>query len=115
MCRDQQLPWFTERAGRDLWRLSVPQVAPVLDLPEPTLVEWHGAQRWIAADRADADALRRVVAAAGGHATLFRAAGAQDVSRFTPPQAPLDRIQRELKQQFDPAGIFNRGRLFPDF
>jgi len=115
LCRDQQLPWFTERAGRDLWRLSVPQAAPVLDLPEPPLVEWHGAQRWIAADRTDADAVRRVASAAGGHATLFRAAGATDVPRFTPPQAPLDRIQRELKLQFDPAGIFNRGRLFPDF
>ena len=114
-CREQQLPWFTERAGRDLWRLSVPQTAPVLDVPEPPLIEWHGAQRWVAGDRADADALRRVAAAAGGHATLFRAAGAQDVPRFAPPQPPLDRIQRELKQQFDPAGIFNRGRLFPGF
>ncbi|MFL6693512.1 MAG: glycolate oxidase subunit GlcE [Ramlibacter sp.] len=115
LCRDQQLPWFTERAGRDLWRLSVPQTAPVLDLPEPPLVEWHGAQRWIAADRSDAEAVRRIAGAAGGHATLFRAAGATDIPRFTPPQAPLDRIQRELKQQFDPAGIFNPGRLFTDF
>jgi glycolate oxidase FAD binding subunit len=114
-CRDQQLPWFAERTGRDLWRLSVPQTAPVLDLPELPLVEWHGAQRWIAAERADADAVRRVTTAAGGHATLFRTAGADDIARFAPPQPPLDRIQRELKQQFDPAGIFNRGRLFPGF
>lgn len=114
-CRDQQLPWFTARAGRDLWRLSVPQTAPVLDLPEPTLVEWHGGQRWLAADRADADRVRRVAAAAGGHATLFRVSTATDIPRFTPPQPPLDRIQRELKRQFDPAGIFNRGRLFPGF
>jgi glycolate oxidase FAD binding subunit len=33
-CRDQRLPWFAERApGDDLWRLSVPQTAPVLPLP----------------------------------------------------------------------------------
>jgi glycolate oxidase FAD binding subunit len=114
-CRDQQLPWFTERAGRDLWRLSVPQVAPVLDLPEPPLIEWHGAQRWIAADAGDADAVRRIASGAGGHATLFRAAGASAIPRFTPPSPPLDRIQRELKARFDPSGILNRGRLFPEF
>jgi glycolate oxidase FAD binding subunit len=114
-CRDQQLPWFTERNPRDLWRLSVPQTAPVLDLPDSPLVEWHGAQRWIAADAADAAAVRRAAASVGGHATLFRAAASSDVPRFTPPQPPLDRIQRELKAQFDPAGIFNRGRLFTEF
>ncbi|MGZ5847225.1 MAG: glycolate oxidase subunit GlcE [Ramlibacter sp.] len=114
-CRDLQLPWFADRGDRDLWRLSVPQVAPALDLPEPPLVEWHGAQRWVAADRSDAGALRRAATAAGGHATLFRSAGPTDLPRFTPLQPPLYRIQRELKRQFDPAGIFNRGRLFPDF
>jgi glycolate oxidase FAD binding subunit len=115
-CRDQQLPWFTARSGRDLWRLSVPQTAPVLELPEPPLVEWHGGQRWVAADRGDAARLRAVAAAAGGHATLFRAADApESARRFHPLAPPLDRIQRELKRQFDPAGIFNRGRLFPDF
>jgi len=114
-CRDLQLPWFADRGRRDLWRLSVPQTAPVLDLPEPPLVEWHGAQRWVAADRGDADALRRAATAAGGHATLFRSAAPTDLPRFAPLQPPLDRIQRELKRQFDPAGIFNRGRLFPDF
>ena len=114
-CRDHQLPWFTERAGRDLWRLSVPQTAPVLDLPEPPLVEWHGGQRWIAAPRADAEAVRRAAAAVGGHATLFRPAAPTGVPRFAPPAPPLDRIQRELKARFDPAGIFNPGRLVPEF
>ena len=28
---------------------------------------------------------------------------------------PLDRIHRKLKREFDPAGIFNRGRMYPDF
>jgi glycolate oxidase FAD binding subunit len=113
-CRDQQAPWFAARADRDLWRLSVPQTAPVLDLPEAPLVEWHGGQRWLAAEPADAARLRERAAAAGGHATLFRAATAAAVTRLQPLRPPLDRIHRALKQQFDPAGIFNRGRLFPD-
>jgi glycolate oxidase FAD binding subunit len=115
MCRDQQLPWFTEQSGRDLWRLSVPQTAEVLDLPDSPLVEWQGGQRWVAAEPRDADKLRRVAQAAGGHATLFRSIAAGSASRFHPLQPPLDRIHRELKRQFDPAGVFNRGRLYPDF
>jgi len=114
-CRDQQSSWFTERAGRDLWRLSVPQTAPELDLPESPLVEWHGAQRWIAAAAGDAEPLRRIATQAGGHATLFRAdPSGTRTQRMHPLASPLDRIHRDLKRQFDPAGIFNRGRLYPD-
>ena len=112
-CRDQRLPWFTERDGRDLWRLSVPQTAPVLDLPEPPLVEWHGGQRWVRAAAADGPRVRQVARAAGGHATLFRTdrAGAQE--RMTPLAPPLAAIHEQLKLQFDPQRIFNRARLYP--
>jgi glycolate oxidase FAD binding subunit len=115
LCREQRLPWFQERGGRDLWRLSVPQTAPVLDLPEPPLVEWHGAQRWVRAGAQDAPRLRAAAAAAGGHATLFIAGsehGAGAVARFDALAPALDRIQRQLKAEFDPAGILNRGRLY---
>jgi glycolate oxidase FAD binding subunit len=115
--RDQRLPWFTERGARDLWRLSVPQTAPVLDLPDAPLVEWHGGERWVRAQRADAARLRQAALRAGGHATLFcRAPDSAPVAgRFAPLAAPLDRIHRELKREFDPAGIFNRGRMYADF
>jgi glycolate oxidase FAD binding subunit len=118
LCRDQRLPWFTERAAGDLWRLSVPQTAPVLDLPEAPLIEWHGGQRWVHADAGDGHRLHEIAARAGGHATLFRlGAGrtASDVPRFAPLAPPLDRIHRELQREFDPAGIFNRGRMVPDY
>ena len=115
-CREQQLPWFLERGERDLWRLSVPQTAPVLDLPEPPLVEWHGGERWVRVEPGAGERVRQAALACGGHATLFRAARpdrTDNPPRFTPPSAVLDRIQREMKRQFDPAGMFNRGRLFP--
>lgn len=116
LARELRLPWFEARGARSLWRLSVAQTAPVLDLPEPPLVEWHGAQRWVRAAASDAAAIRREAARGGGHATLFIAGeGAQGVARFGALQPPLDRIQRELKKQFDPHGIFNRGRLHPEY
>lgn len=113
--RDHRLPWFAPRAGQGLWRLSVPQTAPVLDLPEPTCIEWHGAQRWVwaEAEAGAADRVRAAAQAAGGHATLFADnAATAPVQRFPPLPAPIDRIHRELKQAFDPAGIFNPGRLY---
>jgi glycolate oxidase FAD binding subunit len=114
-CRDQKLAWFVARGARDLWRLSVPQTAPVLDLPESPLVEWHGGQRWVRAAAGEGARVRETAARAGGHASLFAAADPAATHRFAPLAPPLDRIHRDLKREFDPAGIFNRGRLFPDF
>ncbi len=115
LCRDQQLPWFSERGERDLWRLSVPQTAAPLDLPEPPLVEWHGGQRWVRAAREEAGRIRAAASAAGGSAMLFIAAHARQeraCGRFDAQKPPLDRIHRQLKQQFDPAHIFNPGRMY---
>ena len=120
-CREQRLPWFSQRrADQDLWRLSLPQTAPVLDLPEAPLVEWHGGQRWVRAARGEDSAkrLRAAAASVGGHAILFIAVQDQytrALPRFDHQKPPLDRIQRDLKREFDPQGIFNRGRLSPDF
>lgn len=116
-CRDQHLPWFQQRGTRDLWRLSVPQTAPVLDVPDAPLVEWHGGQRWVRAERDAGEHLRRIASQAGGHATLFAPGDASEPAsgRFAPLASPVDRIHRDLKREFDPAGILNRGRLYPQF
>jgi len=115
-CRDQRLPWFSQQAepdARDLWRLSVPQTAPVLALSGSPLVEWHGGRRWYHALPADGDRLREAARAVGGHATLFRSASdaAGTLPRFELPAPALLRIHRALQREFDPAAIFNRGRL----
>jgi glycolate oxidase FAD binding subunit len=116
-CRNQTLPFFKPPAPElCLWRLSLPPTAPVLDLPFAQLIEWHGGQRWLWAP-ADAQArLRQAAAEAGGTATLFIASYAYNtgaVGRFNPLKPPLDRIHQRLKAEFDPAGIFNPGRLYP--
>ena len=115
-CRDQQLPWFQARAPQQqLWRLSVPQTAPVLDGPAAPLVEWHGGQRWYvvdAQDTASATRLRQQAAAVGGSAALWHAGATPATGRLEPLSAPLATIHRALKREFDPAGILNQGRLY---
>ncbi len=115
--RDLKLPWFQARGERDLWRLSVPQTAPVLELPEAPLVQWHGGQRWVRAEPGAGETLRRAARAVGGSATRFIAAhpSGPGLSRFEALAMPLDRIHHDLKREFDPHGIFNPGRLYPDF
>ena len=118
---EQSLPFFTQAPSADacLWRLSVPQTTPdlaSLGVGEHCYVEWHGAQRWLWASAARAEALRQVAQQVGGHATLFRTSaqhGEADkaVGVFSPLEAVQQRIQAELKHQFDPAGVFNPGRI----
>ena len=98
-------------AGAALWRLSVPQTAAPLALPGDLLIEWGGAQRWLCSP-APASTVREAVAAVGGHATLFAALD-KSAGVFAPLSAPLARIHRELKTSFDPARVFNPGRLYP--
>ncbi|MYN14742.1 glycolate oxidase subunit GlcE [Pusillimonas sp. TS35] len=102
-----------------LWRLSVPPQAGPLDLG-PSLIEWNGGLRWVAGgpsvDAQSATALRARVEAAGGHATLYRyGASPGDVPVFHPLQPTLRNISQRMKQELDPVGIFNPGRLFREF
>jgi glycolate oxidase FAD binding subunit len=100
-------------ASAALWRLSLPQTAAPIALPGEQLIEWGGGQRWWCTP-APAARVREAAAKAGGHATLWRG-GDRSAGSFTPLAEPLARIHRELKREFDPAGVFNRGRLYPDF
>ena len=115
-CREQTLPFFTQPPSPKscLWRLSLPQTASALDLPFPQLIEWHGGLRWMWAPATAVELLRQVAKKAGGHATLFRrgAGTPAELPIFTPLQPVQLRLQRELKRQFDPAGVFNRGRIY---
>ncbi len=112
--RDQKLSFFTGDAP--LWRLSVPSVAPVIDLPGETLIEWGGAQRWLRLD-APAAKIRTAAAAVGGSATLYRAHTELKtaVGTFAPLPDPIMALHRRLKATFDPKGIFNPGRMFSEF
>jgi glycolate oxidase FAD binding subunit len=112
--REQTLPFFQATSPElCLWRLSLPQTAPVLNLPYATYIEWHGGLRWLWAPASAAAQLREAAHAVAGHATLFRRAqaGASNTAVFSELPAVQQRIQRELQKQFDPHGVFHTGRL----
>jgi glycolate oxidase FAD binding subunit len=98
--------------GESLWRLSVPAISGALALPGLQFIEWHGAQRWWKTTAA-AGLVQSAAARAGGHATLIRGAD-KSHGVFAPLSAVLMRVHHELKQAFDPARIFNPGRLYAD-
>jgi glycolate oxidase FAD binding subunit len=109
----EQTHTFFSAQQQALWRLSLPTVAPALALPGEQMIEWGGALRWLKTS-ADAATIRAAVAAAGGHATLYKG-GDKSVGVFQPLAPAVARIHRNLKQAFDPAGIFNPRRMYTDF
>ena len=109
--REQRHAFFAGEEDTALWRLSLPSTTPALELAGGQLIEWGGAQRWLRADAGEADRIRRAVAAVGGHATLFRG-GDKRVGVFQPLAPPVARIHERLKAAFDPAHIFNPGRMY---
>ena len=91
-----------------LWRVSVPSTAAPLGLPGRQLIEWGGALRWVKTT-AGAETIRR----AARHATLFRASD-KSAGAFSPLDPVNARLHKALKSAFDPAGIFNPGRMYAD-
>lgn len=102
------------QTNRPLWRLSLNSTTPPLALPGRQLIEWNGALRWLVSDEsAEAASIWAAAKNAGGHATLFRGYQSPE-GVFHPLDPNLMKLHRVLKQKFDPAGIFNPGRLYPD-
>ena len=120
--RDQSAAFFDKcppSSNKTLWRLAVKSSTPPLQLGDAQWIEWGGAVRWLACPsghKSDlpAAALREAARGCGGHATLFHGAAPAD-GAFTPLAPALLSLHRNLKQRFDPKGIFNRGRLYPEF
>ncbi len=115
---------FAKEKGA-VWRISCkPTDGPkiVADLQSldisNVLYDWGGGLIWLAVPEAGdcgASEIRRAVSNHGGYATLVRAS--VETRRKIPvfhPQAPaLEKISRDLRQKFDPAGILNPGRMAP--
>ncbi len=102
--RHHEHPIFSNNT---LWRISVPDTTPALDLAGEPLIDWGGGLRWYAGEHAD---VRTVANAIGGTAQRWRGPGPEG-TRFHPLQPAVATLHRRLKDRFDPHGIFNPGRL----
>ena len=101
-----------EHQDATLWRLSLPQTAPLLGLAGDELIEWHGAQRWLGDRAAGGAGARRRRGGRRPRDRCFAAATSRPAcSRRCAP--PLRAIHERLKRAFDPKGILNPGRLYP--
>lgn len=109
--REHQHEFFITR--EPLYRISLPPATPPLTLPGRWLIEWGGAQRWLITD-VPIEEIRAVASRVEGHVTVFRN-GARDGEVFTPLTSTLARLHRNIKQAFDPSGIFNVGRMYPNW
>jgi len=92
-------------------RVSLPAASPNIVAGRPQIIEWGGAQRWLSGE-VDIAALRERVSEPGGSVCAFRDHAA-DVAVFQPLAPAILKLQRNLKSSFDPAGIFNAGRIYP--
>lgn len=113
---------FADGTMRPVWRVSVAPtigyqlVATLrLKLGVDAFYDWQGGLVWLRMEAGpDADFLRATIKAlGGGHATLVRAAPElrDTVPVFEPQPGPLAALSMRLKEQFDPAGILNPGRM----
>ncbi len=109
-----------------VWRIVCPPASggalgQVLarDTGGDVIYDWGGGLIWVALPpQPDAQAalVRQRVDAAGGHATLIRAAEQirRDVDVFHPQQGLADLSER-VRHSFDPKRILNRGRMVRGF
>jgi glycolate oxidase FAD binding subunit len=121
--RDVQPFWTDGLCGeRAVWRISTApgkgcEVAAKISPASQLFYDWAGGLLWVAppvTPDCSAGEIREVVAAAGGHATLVRAPAAvrASVDPFHPEAGALADLTRRVKENFDPKGVLNPGRMW---
>jgi glycolate oxidase FAD binding subunit len=109
---------------RPVWRISTAPskgaelgAAIASQTEGEVLYDWAGGLVWVAlaaSDDGGAAAVRRAVAACGGHATLIRAPAAvrAAVDVFEPQDQAVAALTKRVKESFDPNGVLNPGRMW---
>lgn len=113
---------FADGSDRPVWRVSMTptmahrMVAELrLHAGASAFYDWQGGLVWLRMEaEPEAEGLRALVDHfGGGHATLVRASASMRASTpaLHPQAAPVAALSARLKEQFDPKGILNPGRM----
>ena len=120
------MPFAAAGDQRCVWKISVaPTAGPMLAaqlteaLGGDAFLDWGGGLVWLAIDAPQdggADTVRASVDATGGHATLIRAPEPvrAAVSVFHPSSAGVAALSKRVKENFDPRGLLNPGRMYAE-
>ena len=107
--REQEHEFFNDK--RPLWRISVPEFAPALELEGEWLFDWAGAQRFLKTD-APAELIYKTAAAVAGHATCYSADTQNGDDPVFQPLLGVERtLHRRIRDSFDADRLFNPGRF----
>ncbi|RUL96049.1 FAD-binding protein [Rhizobium chutanense] len=113
---------YADGTARPVWRVSVApgighQLVAALRLEAgvDAFYDWQGGLVWMRMEAGpEAELVRRFIKAlGGGHATLIRASDAARAvtAAFHPEPEAVAMLSRRVKEKFDPADIFNPGKM----
>jgi glycolate oxidase FAD binding subunit len=113
---------YADGTMRPVWRVSVApgvghQLVAALRLEAgvDAYYDWQGGLVWMRMEaEPEGDLIRHYIhALGGGHATLVRAAPAARATTpaFQPQPEAVAMLSARVKEKFDPAGIFNPGKM----
>ena len=111
--KEQSHAFFSDISSKNnghLMRIALPPTTH-FQLNQDQLIEWGGAQRWLHGD-SELEVLRGRASHFHGSLCVFRGSSESKPTFQLPSDAVLT-LHRSLKSKFDPARIFNRGRLYP--
>lgn len=99
-------------SAKPIWRLSLPSASNFETADDNYLIDWGGAQYWLASDR-PANELFTLAKRQGGSAFLFRGGDRTgDIFQALPDE--LFKLQKNLKQAFDPHRVLNPNKMYRD-
>ncbi|CAN7515187.1 glycolate oxidase subunit GlcE [Rhizobium sp. LjRoot254] len=106
---------------RPLWKISTApsmghQILSALRLQTGVdgYLDWQGGLLWLRMEASpEAELVRDLVKQAGGHATLMRASDEDRaaIPVFQPEAPAVAALSARIREKFDPAGMFNPGRM----
>jgi len=102
---------FFGRTDKPLWRLSLkPASNEITQINDNQLIEWGGAQRWVNTNT-PANIIQSSANTRNGYATLFQG-NIPETPCFPILDKTLMKFHKQLKDNMDPHGIFNPGRMY---